>query len=138
MARIVPSRYTIAIVLFVVIIFVILTIAAIRLFGHAAPTLQRYPPWISECPPYWTNEGNGRCSYNPAQPNGKASCNQELQRLSSRISGLAYAGNSAVNFKSVPLPDRCQWSKQCQVYWEGVSDQNCSNTEHFNKYSLGG
>lgn len=138
MARILPGRYTLAIILFVIIVFIVLTIAAIRYFGHASPTLQRFPPWISECPPYWVNEGNSKCSYNPNQPNGLAACKSELQGTSNRVQKLAYAESSPVDFSSVPLKDRCVWAKKCQVYWGGISDQNCNDSNHFNKFSLPG
>ena len=136
MARIIPARYTIAIVIFVIIVFVILTIAAIRVFGHPKPSLQRFPPWISECPPYWTNEGNNKCSYNPNQPNGKSSCtSSDLTNTSTVVKHMSYTDNQAVNFAPASLSDRCQWAKNCSVYWEGISDQSCSDQTHFQKYS---
>ena len=137
MARIIPGRYTIAIVLFVIIVFVVLTIAAIRVFGHTQPSLQRFPPWISECPPYWTNEGNSTCSYNPNQPNGKPSCTaaDELSDTSTVVKRLRYANSSPVDFSPATLSDRCKWAKKCGVYWEGISDQSCSDQTHFKKYN---
>lgn len=138
MARIIPGRYTIAIIIFVIIIFIVLTIAAIRHFGHTQPTLQRFPPWISECPPYWTNEGNQKCSYNPDQPNGKPACtSSELSKTGPTIRKLSYTPGSVVDFAPAAMSDRCIWAKKCNVYWEGISDQSCSDKTHFNKYALG-
>lgn len=136
MARIIPGRYTIAIILFVIIIFIVLTIAAIRHFGHTEPTLQRFPPWISECPPYWTNEGNQQCSYNSKQPNGKDVCKPgDLTRLGAAVRKLSYSPNTMVDFAPVSMAERCNWAKACNVYWEGISDQSCSNQTHFSKYA---
>ena len=137
MARIIPSRYTTAIVIFIVIVFIVLTIASIRMFGQSPIPLQRFPPWISECPPYWTNEGNGQCSYNTNQPNGKPACtHNDLKHTSTSVQGMAYENGSPVDFSSAGLNERCTWAKKCQVYWDGISDQNCNNSSHFDKYSL--
>ena len=41
MARIIPARYTLAIVLFILVVFIVLTIGAIRLFGSTPPSIPR-------------------------------------------------------------------------------------------------
>jgi hypothetical protein len=136
MARLVPGRYTTAIALFVVIVFAIVTLTAIRYFGHSPAALTRFPPYLAQCPPYWTSEGNGKCTYNASQPNGKPTCTaNDLKKVNLGV--LEYeSGNPTVDFSNNSLPDRCNWAKTCQVFWEGVSDHNCSDSNHFNNYTL--
>ena len=129
MARIIPARYTLAIVLFILVVFIVLTIGAIRLFGSTPPSIQRYPPWLSQCPDYWTNNGDGTCTYNAATPNGKPTCSNGDDK------NLHYTQTTKVPVNKYSWKDLCNWCGNCQIYWEGVSDQNCGDSKHFSNYS---
>ena len=103
MARIIPARYTLAIVLFILVVFIVLTIGAIRLFGSTPPSIQRYPPWLSQCPDYWTNNGDGTCTYNAATPNGKPTCSNGDDK------NLHYTQTTKVPVNKYSWKDLCNW-----------------------------
>ena len=70
----------------------------------------RFPPWPSTCPDYWkvdNNNGNGpKCS----NPNKIGLCNlNEPMDLSQSI----FKGSKGAYYK-------CDWSKKCNVPWEGI------------------
>lgn len=87
-----------------------------------------FPPWISPCPDYWSNvstggktlclqsQNNGPSSY---VPTGNVSTN------------LAYdftnSGQQPLDFSDVSLQQKCEWSKDSGVFWEGISDKACSS-----------
>lgn len=135
MARIIPARYTLAIVLFIIVVFIVLTIGAIRLFGYTPPSIQRYPPWVSQCPDYWINNGDGTCTYNTATPNGFPTCDSTTNSGKAPASDLMYTPNKPVHVNKYSWKDLCKWTKSCDIYWEGISDQNCNDQKHFNNYS---
>lgn len=143
MAKIDYSRYTIFYIIVIISILVLLIIAAIKIFGGPAAVMRRYPPWISECPDYWDKvieNGQVYCKRNVANPNGRSSCNASPGNYNSTHNkpppqALYYTDGEVVQFNKSSLPERCQWSKACDVYWEGISDANCGDMQHFNQYT---
>ena len=137
------GRYTICFVIIAVFVFVFLTISAIKLFGGTASVMRRYPPWLSECPDYWTkvHTRNGTvCQRDPANANGRETCNATpgSYNYTKRPppSSLYYENGSAVPFSQASLTDRCTWAKACDVYWEGLSEVACTdNADYFDQYS---
>jgi hypothetical protein len=81
----------------------------------------RFPPWVSSCPDYWTQNADGSCM--KKFTNGKASCD------ASSITNNLTANYSPINPKAavdkLSWVDKCKWSRLCNVQWEGVSDKAC-------------
>lgn len=147
MPKINYSLYPVTYAIVAVIVFVTLTVISIKLFGQPKSMLRRYPPWIGECPDYWIRvvspDGTVSCQRDPNNANGLGKCNvtagNYVSTQSMPSSDLVYGGTSqanTVNFKGVSLAKRCNWAKSCGVFWEGVSDVSCTDTDHFNKYSV--
>ena len=134
------SRYTIALIIIAVFVFIFLTIVAIRLFGTPVTTLRRFPPWLSECPDFWMKQGN-KCVPDPDNPNGRQVCNNEPGNMNPNVNwtvprNLQYSLHDGVDFSQTPLNERCQWAQACDVYWEGISDQACrNNDDYFQRYN---
>jgi len=143
MVQIDYSRYTISYIIIIVFVLVLLIIAAIQIFGKPSSTLRRYPPWISECPDYWDKvivNGAVSCRRSERNPNGRMQCSAAPNSYNASYSpppqALNYIQDENVNFNRSSLVDRCKWAQACDVYWEGISDQNCTDTTHFSQYSL--
>lgn len=142
MTRIDYSRYTLCYIIVAVFILVLLIIACIRIFGKPSATMRRYPPWISECPDYWDkviHNGKVTCVRNESNANGRPVCNASPNHYNTNFSpppqALYYNEGQQVNFNKSSLPDRCKWAKACDVYWEGISDVSCQDSNHFSQYA---
>lgn len=78
---------------------------------------QLNPPYISECPDYWKIVGKNKCEKHPDI--GIPDCSPE---------GHSRMINHVVDFNKSKYKGRngdknkCNWSKSCQVPWEGISD----------------
>jgi hypothetical protein len=136
------SRYTICYIVIIVYVFVLLVLAAIKVFGKPANVMRRYPPWITECPDYWDKvieNGKVYCKRNETNANGRKQCNAMQGNYNSGYNpppqALFYTDGKEVQFNNSSLPDRCKWAKACDVYWEGISDVSCSDTRHFSQYA---
>lgn len=148
MATLVIGKYTPAIVLFVVFLFVYITIWAIRYFGHDTPYVRRFPPWLSPCPDYWTHfEGrcyrtmdaaNGRekCGNKPGEFNPEAGPPPQGQKMFySAVKDMSPENTSSgVDLSDVSWKDKCKWTKACDIFWEGVSDQDCGDKKAFDDW----
>ena len=145
MATIVLGKYTPAIVLFVVFLFVYLTVWAIRYFGHDAPYVRRFPPWLSPCPDYWTHF-EGRCYRTKDAANGRAKCGSKQGEYNPETGPppkgekMSYASvddpasaspDAGIDMNQFTWGEKCKWTKSCDVFWEGVSDQDCGDKKAF-------
>ena len=81
----------------------------------------RFPPWISPCPTYWMQNADGTCTkrFN----NGRNSCDASAISASGALSYTE--GSQTVDFQRATWVDKCKWTSQCGVAWEGVSDKPC-------------
>ena len=146
MAELVTSKYTPAIVLFVVFLFVYVTVWAIRSFGHDTGYVRRFPPWLSPCLDYWTHY-RGRCYRMADAPNGRAQCGPERGKYNpdggAPPTGMDYAETTdptsasakGLDLASMPWKKKCKWTKSCDIYWEGVSNQDCSDPDAFGDWN---
>ena len=148
MAKIVLGKYTPAIVLCIVFLFVYLTIWAIRYFGHNTGYIRRFPPWLSPCPDYWTHS-KGRCYRTKDAANGREKCGAQtgqhnpVHGAPPKSSQMAYSAveapykdySAGVELSKFTWEDKCKWSQSCDVYWEGVSDQDCADKNAFKAWS---
>ena len=137
MAKIESSRYTVALVIIAVVVFLVLTIAAIRLFSTPLTTMRRFPPWLSDCPDFWIKDGD-KCKPDPksSNANGRQVCNNQPGNYNEKVdwnvpAGLEYNLNEGVDFTGKPLNERCKWAQACDVHWEGISDQGCTNNDDY-------
>lgn len=143
MAKIESARYTVALVIIAVVVFMYLTIIAIRLFSTPLTTMRRFPPWLSECPDFWVKDGD-RCVPDTNNANGRQVCNNAPGNYNENVDWnvpeqLHYNLNEGVDFSKSPLNERCKWAQACDVHWEGISDQSCTNNDdHFQKYDGAG
>jgi len=134
------SRYTIALVIISVVILLFLTVMAIRMFSAPRTTMRRFPPWLSECPDFWVKEGD-KCVPDPHNANGRPVCNNDPGNSNEQVNwnvpqGLNYSEGEGVDFSKAPLNDRCKWAQACDVHWEGISDQSCTNNDdYFHRYN---
>lgn len=138
MANIELSRYTVALVIISVFVLLYLTIVAIRMFAAPRTTMRRFPPWLSECPDFWVKDGD-KCKPEPNNPNGRAVCSNHPNNHNEHVSWLVpsnldYAQDEGVSFSNHSLRDRCKWAQACDVHWEGISDQSCTDQDHFHRY----
>ena len=147
MVEIVVSKYTPAIVLFVIFLFVYFTVWAIRFFGHDESHVRRFPPWLSPCPDYWTHQ-NGRCFRTTDAANGRDKCGPLRDNYNSQVGAppnghqMAYTSvsdpstneSSGVDLSKFSWPDKCKWAKSCDIYWEGVSDKDCGDKDAFSEW----
>jgi hypothetical protein len=137
MATIVTSKYTPAIVLFVVFLFVYVTVWAIRYFGHDTPYVRRFPPWLSPCPDYWTHY-DGKCYRMTTVDNGRVTCGPAKNQYNSdagpppaKLQSYTATDNptradaKGLDMNAATWEEKCKWTKSCDVYWEGVSNQDC-------------
>jgi hypothetical protein len=81
-----------------------------------------YPPWVSPCPDYWANTGNGKCE--KVASNGNNIC-KNINGVSPMLQYPDISGKSEVDFTKVSNVDKCKWANACNVYWEGISDKPC-------------
>lgn len=125
------ERYTIAIVLLVLFLLVFTIVWGIKTFGKSSPKTIPYPPYYTPCPDYWDNLGNGMCKPirmsdsqgNPTQ-NGNANCDPTPGVAGGE--SLKISGQKPVNIGGHSNKNKCIWAKQCKVYWDGISDKDCS------------
>jgi len=89
-----------------------------------------FPPWISPCPDYWSNvstdsktichrlkgNNNGPETYTPSDVNVTAGLGYDFTKET-----------SGVEFTDVSLYEKCLWSKDSGVFWEGITDNACSS-----------
>lgn len=148
MATLVIGKYMPAIVLFVVFLFVYVTIWAIRYFGHDTPYVRRFPPWLSPCPDYWTHF-EGRCYRTMDAANGRETCGSQPGKFNpdagpppqgskmsySAVKDMSQATpSSGIKMSDFSWGDKCKWTKSCDIFWEGVSDQDCSDKKAFDDW----
>ena len=138
MAEIVPEKYTIALVLVLVFIAVYAIIGVWQYFANQNAKKYRYPPWLTNCPDYWTYDpSDNSCTQqsfsdenNDISRNGKRECAADgFDKYSPDANG-----NSKITFKSTDsLTDKCNWAKTCNVQWDGISSRPCS-VDQFSAY----
>jgi hypothetical protein len=81
----------------------------------------RFPPWVSSCPDYWTQNADGSCmkKFN----NGKESC--DASSITSNLQANYSPINPNAKLQNLSWVNKCKWSRLCNVQWEGVSDKAC-------------
>ena len=120
MAKIVPERYQIAIVLVGIAVVIYLTILAIKYFG--SPEIKvRFPPWLSPCPDYWTNTGNGLCC-RTVDANGEGNGNETATSSLLGDDGKYSKENACAQVGNTSYIKKCEWAKENQIHWSGISD----------------
>jgi hypothetical protein len=144
MSQIQISKYSPAIIIVAIFLLIFITVWAIRIFGQSDNNIRRFPPYLSPCPDYWTNLGNGKCKREPNLNNGRAKCdnisgnNDPTSNYSLTTSGDdrdSYGpGTENVNLSNKSLVEKCKWAKKCNIYWEGISDRPCTN-KSFENYT---
>lgn len=106
------STFTrIVILVAAVILIMCLTFVGILLWYSRDVTV--WPPETSECPDYWDAVGKNICQVNKAVGNAGNGANKACQHMD--FSGSQYKGKGG-------RKARCQWAKDCGVYWDGISD----------------
>jgi hypothetical protein len=84
-----------------------------------------YPPVISDCPDYWDvtidNDGNRSC-VNTSTINEVSGVHSSLDECSnpSVIDQFMGSGNDSDGV----LCEKYNWSKKCNVVWDGISNNN--------------
>jgi len=96
-----------------------LTPTIITSTGVALPA--RFPPWVSSCPDYWTQNNDGSCTKQFG--NGQETC--DASSITNNLSANFSPYNPNVQLQNMSWINKCKWSKQCNVQWEGVSDKAC-------------
>ena len=140
MAIIDRSKYTPAIVLFVLFLLFYAIVWAIKTFGQDKPDVIPYPPYVTDCPDYWQSQADGKCKPMPmvnsagdAAQNGLATCSNTIYDTASNESSLAIAKDQEIHptlstdLRALSPSSRCKWAKKCKVHWDGLSDKNCAD-----------
>ena len=83
---------------------------------------RRFPPWVSSCPDYWTQNSDGSCM--KAKANGNETCGN-TSSITNNLSANYSAINPSAKLQQLSWVDKCKWSRLCNVQWEGVSDKAC-------------
>lgn len=128
MAEIKTDRYQIALVLIVIIVVIYICIAAVNAFSNQKKKIC-FPPWLTSCPDYWKDKGNGLCEQvvdDNSERNGK-------------VGGTKYEATTdfsdpVADLSNMTLVDKCAWSKENHIHWDGVSDRSC-NVKSFACYN---
>lgn len=142
MANIDFSRFTAVYIIVAVYAIIFLTVRAIAYFSQDSVTVKRFPPWLSPCPDYWTYDGNNKCIKPPNSTlsQGLPKCNAVHHSPDYKFSFSgknAYnttEGEATVDFSNMDFPQKCNWSKACEVYWQGISDRPCT-ADSFKQYT---
>lgn len=116
----------ILVTIFVLIYILNFINSAISMFnsGENVP----FPPWISPCPDYWSNVStNGKVLCSRTQPNGPISYQPKGNVSETLGYDFSIKNPNPVDFSSSTLKEKCEWSKDSGVYWEGISDKVCSS-----------
>lgn len=123
------KKYYVSTILVGIVVFVyFLYIVNVGLSWTNTSTSIPFPPWVSSCPDYWSNVGSTKCKQ--SQPNGKQTCTFSTSDGKTSLGyDVTSDTTSSVDFKDVSAKDKCNWAQKCGVYWEGISDQICSNLE---------
>ena len=82
----------------------------------------RYPPWITECPDYWSSDGLGGCKYHPN--NGNPVCNNTGLSIMADYDSTSETPLNP-NLSKLSFVEKCKWSNKCGINWEGISDKPC-------------
>lgn len=130
------NRYTAVLVIVVIVVIIYLTVMAIAYFGQETVTTQRFPPWLSPCPDYWTYAGGTMCKKPPASElnQGLPKCNSVLHSPDHEYPGFnndtkydSTSGSATVDFRNMSYKQKCAWGKACEVYWQGITDRPCTD-----------
>jgi hypothetical protein len=81
----------------------------------------RFPPWVSSCPDYWTQNPDGSCR--KKFTNGNAAC--DASSITNNLTANYSPMNPNAKIDKLSWVDKCKWSRLCNVQWEGVSDKAC-------------
>ena len=71
----------------------------------------RFPPWPSKCPDYWKVDDNTEDGPICSNPNKIGLCN--LNGKTADFTDAIFRGSKGSYYK-------CNWSKKCNVPWEGI------------------
>ena len=79
----------------------------------------KYPPYTSECPDYWKVIGKNKCQriHDVGIPNCSPTGHSKMKNNIVDFNVYKYKGN-------VGIKNKCRWSKDCMVPWEGI-DNRC-------------
>ena len=97
-------------VLLVATCLLILLLAAVAAFAYHSKYGQEYPPVQSQCPDYWTVNKDNTCT--------------NVKNLGSCTGG----GQHNMDFTTEEwtgadgLTKKCQWAKNCDLVWDGVTN----------------
>jgi len=138
-------KYQVAVVISAVV-FILLSIAAWNAYingsiasgamttASGAVVQYRFPPWISACPDYWSENSDGTCTQTHYAPlnttNGYKKC--DSSSIKANISINSEKGPANISFQDLSWVDKCSWAKLCNVQWEGVSDKACVSSSFVN------
>lgn len=134
MAQIIAERYQIALVIIAIVVVIYLMILALKYFGSTKIKI-RFPPWISPCPDYWTNKGDGLCC-RTVDDNGEGNGNETAESSKMGTDGQYSKQNACAKVEGARTSyvQKCEWARENNIHWSGISDVPC-NTKSFTQYT---
>ena len=97
------------IVLFAAIIILIITLVVIGLAIRNTKNTQQWPPFVPECPDYWTLDKNNKCVNTTNENLGKQTC-----RGTKDFNKSPFTGDQG-------MCNKYTWATDCNISWDGIT-----------------
>ena len=105
------------VVLYIALAVLILALIIIAAMISVAMKNEKWPPEVATCPPYYTVERDTaantvKCKRDSNMPAiGASVCTEHVL-----FDGTRASSNQ----------EKCQWAKDCQIQWDGISASDCA------------